>query len=178
MTVLKTLVLVPCAILLACVGAEEGAPESDETKSDDAYGEIITVKQECVNADEFGIADSFTLEYKIDSTTKRLVSDSIAVNGFSSDVFELEQEPGFASDETYGTLTASNWHVSSEMMTFSISDRDNGTLGDFQLVLTRDYDGERAIGFLKFTSDGYIGSSLVECGDFPFDDVLAQPESN
>jgi hypothetical protein len=178
MTALKTIVLVPCAMLLACVGAEERAPGADETKSDNTYGETITVKQECVSAEDFGIVDSFTLEYKIDSTTKRLVTDSIAVKGFLSDNFELEQEPGYEIDETYGTLTASNWHVSSEMMSFNISDRDNGTLGDFLLVLTRDYDDERAIGFLKFTSDGYIGSTLVECGDFPFDDVLAQPDSN
>lgn len=178
MTTLNTVLLVPCAMLLACVAAEGGVPGSDEAKSDNRDGETITVKQECMSAEDHEIVSSFTLEYQINSTTKRLVSDAIAVTGFSSHIFELEETADFDSDETYGTLTASNWHVSSEMMTFSISDRENGSLGDFQLVLTRDYDDERAIGFLKFTSDGFIGSALVECSDFPFDDVLAQSKSD
>ncbi len=161
----------PILLSVACM-SPDGEIEAADEKSDQTGVEAALVSQECKSAEALSIVDAFSLHYTVDgSTQETLLSAEVEVQDFVSDLFTLGEEEALAEGVTTASLKVQNWQVSSETLTFTISDRDNGTTGDIMLLLTPDYDGERTIGFLKFTSDGFIGSSLVECGPVPFDSI-------
>ena len=156
-----TMVLVAAMSLAGCVPAEE-APLHERLKADDGAGAGVAI-QRCQSADRYSYVDSFELHYLVDASGDgTLLSPVVQIAEWQSDYLESENLQKTAS------FVATQWGVSSSFVTIAMSDTESGELADMQLLLADDYDGERAVGFFKFTSDGPIGTSLIECDEFPF----------